>query len=119
MLPALWPGDELHFQQSELSGFVPGDVALFRRGDRLFVHRVLSVAANGLHAQGDALAVPDPLVAPADVLGKLCAVERQGRLRAVAPPGRLLRAIRALLRRSDFATRLALRWHRLASPAPA
>jgi hypothetical protein len=111
MLPALVPGDELEFDACDLADLVPGDVALFRRGERLLAHRVLRIDGDVLTAQGDALAAPDPVVPAADVLGKLVAIGRAGQ------PSRVglslaQRACRWLLRRSDLATRLYLGWHR-------
>jgi len=119
MMPTLWPGDELHLEACGQAALRAGDIAAFRRDGRLFVHRVVRVEADGVVTQGDALHWEDPFVPSAYVIGRLAAFERRGRLRAVPSTGPIRRAARALLRRSDFATRLAIRWHRATLPVPA
>jgi hypothetical protein len=114
MLPAIHPGDVADFIPVADEFPLPGDIALFRRERRLVAHRVLSANDDGVLTQGDALATLDPPVAHADVLGKLSNLNRSGSDVAwrLAPRARD-RLGRWLLRRSDLATRLWLRWHSL------
>jgi hypothetical protein len=119
MLPSLAPGDELQIRSCTLTEITSGDVVLFRRDGRLFVHRVVALCGGRLLAQGDALATPDPEVPAVDVLGKVFAATRNGRDVPLASPGWLHRQWRSVLRGSEFATRLALRWHRFAGSSPA
>lgn len=118
MLPALHPGDVLDFEACVHAQMQPGEVVLFRRGERLVIHRVLERTADGLLTQGDGLARPDVPVDAADVLGRLVGRSRAGR--AIAPERpRRLSLTRWLFGRSALAARLYLRWHRLASRASA
>ena len=113
MLPALRPGDELEFQACAASEVPSGAVALYRRGERLVVHRVVNREGESLVTRGDALAQPDPPVAADEVMGQLVVVKRYGRQRHILPPANQ-RVASWLLRRSDLLTRAFLRWHRLA-----
>jgi hypothetical protein len=119
MLPVLAPGDELEIRSCTLAEIAPGDVVLFCRDGRLFAHRVLALCGGRLLAQGDALATPDPEVLAGDVLGKVVEATRKGRGVALTSPGWLGRRWRSVLRSSDFATRLALGWHRFADSSRA
>ncbi len=79
MLPALHPDDEALFAPLDAPPR-PGEILLFRAGDRLVAHRLLAVAADGrLCLRGDFMAADDPMLPADDVLGRLIAVRRHGR----------------------------------------
>jgi hypothetical protein len=119
MLPALRPGDVLEFQPLATIA-EPGEIVLYRRGAGLVVHRVLSRTDSGLTTQGDSLAAPDAPVAHVDVLGRVVGLRRANKAvssrRHIRSGSRLTRW---MFRRFDLATRLFLRWHRLAARAAA
>lgn len=118
MLPAVRPGDVLSIRRCAATEARAGDLVLFRRGDRLFVHRVLRAAAGAVETRGDAMDVPDPPVAAPDLLGKVVAIERRGRAFAPRAGTRMLeRAAARLFRRSALAGRLFTRWNARAGRA--
>ncbi len=83
MLPAVWPGDVLVITPAELGHLASGDLILFSRDERLFVHRLLMVHRNVapavLIARGDALPQDDPPLPAFQVLGRVIAILRNGR----------------------------------------
>jgi hypothetical protein len=112
MLPSLRPGDVLDFVAPD-GPIAPGDIVLWRREDRLFVHRVVGSVDGHVRTRGDALLHADPPVSHAEVLGTLESYERRGRRRPTPRLGTLGHCWGWCLRRSDAATRMFLRWHRL------
>jgi len=113
MLPALRPGDRLEFVACSAADIPVGAIALCRRGDRLFVHRVIGHGEGLLHTQGDALAQPDPPFAHEQVLGRLESFERRAGRHHRGEAFRQPRLRGLLLRRSAWLTRMFLRWHAL------
>jgi signal peptidase I len=109
MLPSLFPGDVLTFRRCSPAEIVVGDIVLFLREGRCFIHRVAERMAVGgdsrILTRGDALPVCDAPVGETEVLGRLSVVERKGwRL----PPPRLgpVRSLVAgLVRHSPLAAR--------------
>jgi hypothetical protein len=84
MRPSIRDGDILEIQPVDAGAICRGDVVLCRAGEgRLFAHRVIRVTRMDgrmmVATQGDALACPDGLFAPEQVLGRAVAVEREGR----------------------------------------
>jgi signal peptidase len=109
MLPSLFPGDVLTFRRCAPAEIVVGDIVLFLREGRCFVHRVAErMAVDGdsrLRTRGDALSACDPPVGETEVLGRLSVIERKGRR---LPPPRLgpVRSLLAgLVRHSPWAAR--------------
>lgn len=107
MLPLLFPGDVVTVVATDVQHLRPGQLVLFFRRGRLFLHRVLRTVTTGddvcVHTQGDRLTRPDPPVAAAEVLGRVTSVVRRGR--RVAPGERLpssARLLRLLSRWSDL-----------------
>jgi hypothetical protein len=84
MLPSLWPGDVLTIQASTLAQLVPADLVLYWRDGIFFVHRVVRHTQDDgqvrLITRGDSMPHPDQPVSSQEVLGKVTAVERDGRL---------------------------------------
>src|SRR5258708_13000746 len=77
MLPTIWPGDIACV--SRVVAYRPGDVVLFSRNGRLFVHRVVEMSCGAVVTRGDSMLDADPPVAVSDVLGRVEAIERAGR----------------------------------------
>ena len=80
MLPTLCPGDVLTIQQQLFSRVLPGDLILYTRHDRFFVHRVIrKFIENGrpmLLTCGDALSQPDTPVSAQEFLGIVVGAKR-------------------------------------------
>jgi hypothetical protein len=80
MLPTLWPGDCLNIQAHSCEQAQPGDLVLYARNGRLFIHRVMRKCRIGeenlLIARGDCMTEDDPPVRERDLLGKITAIHR-------------------------------------------
>ncbi len=112
MAPLIRSNDTLIVRPVEPSAVSPGDIILYRSGAGLTAHRVLEsprstgkIAGGCFLLKGDAGACPDAPVAAAAVLGRVIAVERDGRR---IDPYRLFPRLCAALRRcaSRFNSRL-------------
>ena len=83
MLPTLWPGDLLTIRLHEFERVLPGELILYARQNRFFVHRVIRKLVRDrchmLVTRGDALPHPDLPIGAQDFLGKVVAIERAGR----------------------------------------
>lgn len=83
MRPLFRPGDSLLLETCDSGEIRPGDVVVFphpRTGKRV-VHRVLAVKKEGLTTKGDNSLTPDGwTISPGEVVGRVVAVRRQGRL---------------------------------------
>ena len=82
MLPSIWPGDIACV--SRVVAYRPGDVVLFSRKGRLFIHRVVEMSGGAVVTRGDSMLDADPPVAVSDVLGRVESIERGGSRVAVA-----------------------------------
>lgn len=80
MLPSLWPGDLLTIESHEPEQVEPGEIVLYMRGGRFFIHRVVSrgLDAKGgfLITRGDCMAENDPPVSRSELLGRICEIQR-------------------------------------------
>jgi len=98
MLPTLWPGDLLTVYSRRPEQVGPGDIVLYRRGGRFFIHRVVSKSLIGnesfLIARGDCMSEEDPPVRSGEVLGKITKIERAG---SVFSPARKLSPFRRMV----------------------
>ncbi len=103
MLPALWPGDVVEIVGCSLQDVRPGEIVLALREGRLFLHRLVSIKANGFVLRGDSMPGPDSLYAAEALLGRL--VRRSG------IGVNWSRAAGMLLCHSSVARRLALKLH--------
>jgi hypothetical protein len=117
MLPTLWPGDPLTVQATPFEQVGPGDVILYQRWERFFIHRVLrknSVAGSdrpSLVTRGDSMTGFDAFVLPEELLGRVVSVEHvSGNPRAVPACSTLRRALGLALGYSDRLRSLVLRW---------
>jgi hypothetical protein len=84
MFPSIRSGDVLSVARCLPGELELGDVILARDGNRLFAHRVTSTHAAGdgawIATRGDSHWRRDPLLRAADVLGRVIAVTRDGRV---------------------------------------
>ena len=92
MSPAICDGDVISVEPVAASKLSPGSVAVYRRSDRLFAHRLVRVDADSrgceqLLLRGDASATCDAPVAPSQVLGQVVSVTPR-------PYGRMYRRVR-------------------------
>jgi signal peptidase I len=115
MLPTVMPGDTLLIKRTPGNAVLEGDIVLFGRDRRFFVHRVVakSLAHNAeLVTRGDAMSAPDPPVPESDLLGRVSFILRNGKY---IEPSRSLRfserAVAALVQRSSFAARVVVDVH--------
>jgi hypothetical protein len=91
MLPTLRPGQLVAVDPAP-GALSRGDVILFLQAGSLLVHRLLGPArAVGgtprLRTRGDGAAVLDPALDPADVVGRVVALEDAGAWRSTLSPG--------------------------------
>jgi len=117
MVPSILPGDLVSIRQASLNEISPGEVVLFLRNGRLFVHRVVdrrvvstadSAGESCLITRGDRLRHSDPPVSAAELLGRVVSVERKNQ-KVKLSDVRSNRLILSLLQSSDRATYLYLR----------
>jgi hypothetical protein len=115
MLPTLFPGDILTIQAEPLAEIEKGDVVLFARQGRFFIHRNLRSVQRGsemlLLTRGDAMPHADEPVTAAELLGKIIRFERGTHQAPVPQCSWLHRAIGLLIAYSSKLRSLALRWH--------
>jgi signal peptidase I len=113
MLPNIWPGELLAIEAAGTSHLEPGDIVLFRRDRRMFVHRVIESGdgsgKGSILTRGDAMPQPDPPVSDQELLGKVRFIFRNGKQ---IIPGRgqclLQSAVASLLARSAIFARLVV-----------
>jgi signal peptidase I len=114
MLPTVWPGDTLVIERASSDAVSKGDIVLFQRDGRFFVHRVVGKIAGDsmILTRGDAMLRPDPPVAGRCLLGKVVSIVRQGkRIRPKTDMGLSSRAVAAAVRRSETAARVVVGVH--------
>jgi signal peptidase I len=116
MVPSILPGDLVTIRRASLNSISPGEVVLFLREERLFVHRVVARRTAGssnnpeqscLITRGDRLRRDDLPVSSADLLGRVVCVERGNRKIQLLPTTSNRLMVR-LLRSSDRMTYLFL-----------
>ncbi len=80
MLPTLWPGDQLAIQSCPMDEIDAGDLVLFMRRGRFFIHRAVGNLLIGnesfLIARGDCMPGDDPPVRSSELLGRITGVQR-------------------------------------------
>lgn len=120
MFPAVCPGDILTIERMEISSASKGHIVLFRRGRRLFAHRVIEAATHQtgsrLLTRGDSMGTPDEPVSKDQFLGRVTALVRDGRSIDIRKDSRFLnRFISTLVQRSKFASRVLIGVHSFGS----
>lgn len=82
MLPTLWPGDVLTLRSLDFEHAEPGELVLYMREERFFVHRVIrkSCAEDNMFliTRGDCMEKDDPPVPADGLLGKVTGIQRDG-----------------------------------------
>jgi len=111
MLPAIWPGDVVTIRSSQLTDVSPGDLVLFHRDRRFFVHRVLEMSGNSLLTRGDSVLGPDPPVSPDELLGRVVSITGAGGTRAPSQLGAAGYLVAQAVRRSTLVCNMLLRLH--------
>jgi len=116
MLPTIWPGDTLIIERIQRAAVSDGEIVLFGRDRRLFVHRLISrrstPATAGILTRGDAMSSPDPPLRESDLLGKVSFILRKDKRIRPRKSLRLpQRAVAAMIQRSDLVARIVLRLH--------
>jgi hypothetical protein len=115
MLPTLWPGDVLTIEAQSFDRVQVGDMVLFAREDRFFIHRILRKDTTALGprlvTRGDAMPEADTPVLPGELLGKVVAIEYGDGKVAVPVCSGLRRQVGLMLAHSGRLRSLALRWH--------
>jgi signal peptidase I len=119
MAPSILPGDFLLIQRAGFQEISVGEVVLFSREGRLFIHRVVdrrlsslgeNLAEPCLITRGDRLRQNDPQVTPREFLGRVVCIKRGRRKVDVLTPANGLNGwLARLLRASDCAAYLYLR----------
>jgi Peptidase S24-like len=111
MFPWIRGGDILFARRCDIEHARDGEVVLFERDDRLFVHRVLQraiansqeIARSLLLTKGDALDGCDPPVSSAEFLGRVIRLHRKRRHIDLESFGQVFRGrILAHLSRKSF-----------------
>lgn len=116
MLPTLYPGDILTIRREGLAGIEAGDIVLYTRGGRFFIHRNLNSLQTdsgvALVTRGDSMPHADQPVTASELLGKVVNIERGGEPKPVPSCTPLRRAFGLMLAYSGRLRTLALRLHR-------
>jgi len=124
MLPSLWPGDVLTIEACTIDQAQRGDIVLFTRNARFFIHRVRGTSVQGgyltLLTRGDSVPHCDPPVSSEQLLGKVTLVQRSPTRRRPSTLSAFKSLHARLLAHSDLCRRIALRLHsRRIQPWPA
>jgi signal peptidase I len=97
MLPWVRPGDIARIRQVSMDAIRCGDVVLFRRENRLFVHRIIekggAMDALAFRTKGDAHPTCDGMVEQQDLLGRVVRLYRRGRRIDLDAPGQMALAL--------------------------
>lgn len=98
MLPTLWPGDLLTVQCLRGEEAEPGEIVLYMRHDRFFIHRIVSRNLGREDAsvvtRGDCMPADDPPIGRNEMLGKVTGIQRSG---SIFLPARRLSPFRRFL----------------------
>jgi signal peptidase I len=116
MLPTLWPGDTLLIEPAGRETIQPGDIVLFARDRRFFVHRVMAKSQSDekLQIRGDAMPAMDPPVSSRELLGRVVSIVRNGKkIEPSRERSATSRSVAALLRNSPAAARVTVAMHEL------
>jgi signal peptidase I len=113
MVPSILPGDLISIERADVLEVSYGDVVLYSRDGRMFVHRVMAHAGSSdeprLITRGDRLCYNDPPVSSTELLGRVTSIERGDRkIEPLDKPARPNRVLVKLLQTSDRATHLYL-----------
>jgi hypothetical protein len=115
MVPSILPGDLISVRRNAPVEISSGEIILYAREGRMFVHRVVGRAGAPddplLITRGDLLRQSDPPVSSTELLGKVISIERGSRqLGTTSSPGGFSRAFVRFLRTSGRATYLYVKF---------
>ena len=123
MLPTLYPGDILTIKRETLGAIQAGNVVLYDRDGRFFIHRnlrsVQRSSETALVTRGDCMPHPDEPVVASELLGKVISIGDGGEARPVPPCTAWRRTVGLVLAYSGRLRSLALRWHKSRTNASA
>jgi hypothetical protein len=121
MLPSIWPGDIVTVEGRPVLQLAVGDIGLFRRNGRFFVHRVRDVFSLNcslqFEARGDSSNQSDPPFHQSEVLGKVVSIQGSQTDTPVRDLTCCARMMGWILCHSDRLRNLAMRFHQ-ANRAP-
>ena len=113
MVPSILPGDLISVQRAGVSDVSNGEIVLYARGGRFFVHRVVSCAGGSkqplLVTRGDRLLQNDPPVFASELLGRVTFIQRGDRQFEPFQSRKSNLPLVRLLQYSDRATSVYLR----------
>ena len=116
MLPSVFPGDTLIIERVHGDSVRKGEIVLYGRDRRLFVHRVIERRGHANEAAiltcGDAMPAPDRPISRDAVLGRVAYIVRNGK--CIEPRKNLRlpqRAVASLVQRSQTAARIVAGVH--------
>ena len=117
MVPAIFPGEIVTVRRTPGGEVRCGDIILYARGDRFFVHRVIrrteTFAEIGWITRGDALSDDDAPVSERELLGAVTSIQRGGKQVPLPRTRALSKRVAAwCARRSCVALAICLRWRR-------
>ena len=121
MAPSILPGDLVSIQRANLDEISLGEIVLFSRDGRLFVHRIVAVVRDQgvtrLITRGDRLRHNDLPLSQSELLGSVVSIERDGqRLEPENAVTGWSRVLQQVLRASHLVTRVYLRFRALTRP---
>jgi hypothetical protein len=117
-LPSIYPGDLLTIRSEAMAQARCGEIVLCLRDGRFWIHRVTRKWREGgllrFATRGDALTLEDPLVDEHQLLGRVAAIVRHGKLVDLARKnGPRTKLLRWGVRNSGAVAAALLCWHAL------
>jgi Peptidase S24-like len=118
MVPTIFPGDILTIRRAAAEELQLGDIVLYERAGRFFVHRLIGKdkehgSTSHFTFRGDALTKDDPPVTQCEILGKVVLVESgAARFLAYFPSG-FSRLLQFGVQRSSLLLKFVLHLHSL------
>jgi signal peptidase I len=79
MRPLLRAGDGVVVQAIDPRALQPGDVIVVQRGGDWITHRLVAVDERGWHTHGDNTRYGDDVANAAEIVGRVIAIERNGK----------------------------------------
>ncbi|NMC13055.1 MAG: hypothetical protein GYA34_09240 [Chloroflexi bacterium] len=79
MFPCLKSGDNVYAIPEPINNLMIGDVVAVMREHDIITHRLIKIDGNHIYCKGDNSHIPDPPVKADQIIGKIVAVEREGK----------------------------------------
>ena len=103
MYPTILNGDVITVAPVAAHEVAPGDILLYRDGHRVLAHRLIGISTDGdesrFRLRGDSNIMCDEPIAAAQIVGRVEAVERDGRAIALHATFAVTRRTSATIRR--------------------